>query len=997
MSAMVRFRQVLSLALALVGAGIGVAHGEPVYGDGVISACNRNAGIDQAVDRMCSEARFAHGLTPSHIDYSFNATRDGVELVEVFFPVWNSGHHEAAVKLLDTAIAIVNASTGLQKRGAMVLVEDLSSRAKAGELPTRFQESDYDGSRGCLSCFVTQPIWDACNGNADAIANRFAALGASFDARRGALERVAATEASIARMNAEIDFSKRTHGRTFDPTRRPSEDSGYRDAWDDCNRIYEIFKPTTASRSSSTTVEFRSTSGSSAYASGASSSGVAASSAPAATPPRKVEPKKDWYWDGDRTTVAEFTAGKLGAHIWKFAKKLEPPPAIPAEIESAVQSGDISGFVASVLPRFARLEEAKPARHDCYLAMLAAGRAPRLVDEPYIRVLADLADLLSCGYQSLAEDSAVAHHEKPKLSQAAKEFRSLAVFFGHPSSLRAYLLDRYDYAYQNRLDRDIIGDEIENVGAAYMRIVDKWLESARGNNRSEFAKFCGIKCYFDSAKSSKADQYRERQLHNMEKLVDAFLAGSVPLAVLEDPDAYIRRCTDILIGQSGFTKDPARARSLFSKVKDRERPGALHFLAMDGEVAAQLKLAEAQWKGSEDIPQDHASAEYWFRAAARQGDATAVRRLAEIEVQIQAEKEAARRRAEEAARIAAEKARQEAERRRIEEEKRRLAEAKARAEAERERRFVESVCENAVGVQLALLRQQEQQTFAMATVVDLPPGEVTDEQLPERQGLVLRLTAGTYSFRKVRLWPPVRIRGAGVGKTVIIGEIELHSEPVRADGKRPVISVSGVDFRPYEEDRPENFEGFWRSFGRACGIGSDVVPTRNYLSVRSGEALMVRNCRFEGYGLLADRINDRFAQSILAVEECQFEHPYAKIQESAIRASGARVLARKCSFRCGADADRIFGRRVIVEKGGRSSEPLPAYFFAEDCKFRVVNLEVEDNSRVCLKNVTFSEGASASVSASASAKWADQGQGCPKDWLLPEHFEFARRGSGKVW
>lgn len=872
-----------------------------------------------------------------------------------FFYAWNFGDQDEALDCLQRLSRLWKRSPCAPMRQSMQVIDEFVELAKRGNLPTRFERSDYDG-RFNLLYYLTNPGFQAYMAAQNSRARSWQALGAAFDARRQAEERRGECDAYISCLMADLDYQKNT-GRKFDPDNRPVKDSVYREPWDRCKRIHDIFSGSSGRQTSRSTVSVSASVGAATDSSAVISQRFATNEGVSSSPPaRKAEPEANWYWDGERTTVAEYTAAQLGGRIWRLAKERQLPTDIPDHIAKAVRAGDVRDFCAAALPRFARLEDAVEARRDCWLAMIAAGREPGLTDDRYVRVLADISDVVSSGYQTLAEDAAVAHIEKPRLTQAAKQFRELAVFFGHPASLRVRLTE----LRKSARDKEYMDWAIASIGAIYMRINDQWIANAK--NKAELEVFCAAKNYFGHGKSFHADQKRERDKREMEKVVDEFLSGQVPISVLSDPDSYLRRCTDLLTGQLGFKQDAARARSLFGKVKDRESRGALHFRAMDGEAEAQFKLATILLE-SGDGSMNRSSAVDWLRAAAKKGHATAVRRLAEIEAQIKAEEEAARRRAEEAARLAAERARQEAERRRIAEEKARIAAEKARIaaekkrqEAERERRFVESVCKNAVRVQFDWVREREQKVFAGATVVDLPPGEITPDQLPKLSTYVLRLTEGTYSFRNVWLGGHVRIRGAGVGKTIVCGEIHFTDTPTLPGGQRRVVSVSGIDFRPYEEHRPENFDSFWNSFGRFFGIGRDTVPSCRYLAVWEDDILIVRNCRLDGYGLSVSNFTSRECpgQPMLAVENCQFEHPYAKIADSAISAHGARIVVRKSSFRCGSDVQG-YGRSVQIDDGLSPRNEIPSTFFAEDCDFHVVNLSVGEDSRAFLKKVAFSE------------------------------------------
>ncbi len=158
------------------------------------------------------------------------------DYIELGMLCMNIGRNTDAQKVIANAIYIMRNSNTLGK-GCEQRAEIFLQKIQKG-LNMTF--SYKDKCKGGILPYIME-IPNAIQDNYfDEMNARNRAIGAYADSMSKTYRMQGRMQASMAKAYARQEYIRDT-GRNFDPTSRPSYDSGARDAWDACKKIYDIF------------------------------------------------------------------------------------------------------------------------------------------------------------------------------------------------------------------------------------------------------------------------------------------------------------------------------------------------------------------------------------------------------------------------------------------------------------------------------------------------------------------------------------------------------------------------------------------------------------------------------------------------------------------------------------------------------------------------------------------------------------------------------------
>ena len=159
--------------------------------------------------------------------------------LELFLLYWNVGQKSEAKAQLRKCVEIIqNDST--MKPGCADRAAALLKKVENDELSGKFTYADMSQACG-IACFVMEVPYAVYNANMDTICRRYQAMAGMFEAKTQVYRKQGEMVAFQAKTYAKGEYEKKHH-RTFDPDDRPSEESGRREDWDACKRVYDIFK-----------------------------------------------------------------------------------------------------------------------------------------------------------------------------------------------------------------------------------------------------------------------------------------------------------------------------------------------------------------------------------------------------------------------------------------------------------------------------------------------------------------------------------------------------------------------------------------------------------------------------------------------------------------------------------------------------------------------------------------------------------------------------------
>lgn len=156
------------------------------------------------------------------------------EYLSLFFLGWNLGEKQTAVGCLQQCIRVLDGQVG---NNCSARAKVLLSKVQAGKVRGTFSRKDVGG---VLYNYIMEMPYAVNQQNHQRIMARYDALIGQISASTDVYRREGEYQAAQAKLYARQDYEQKHH-RSFDPDDRPSEDSGRREDWDACKRIYDIF------------------------------------------------------------------------------------------------------------------------------------------------------------------------------------------------------------------------------------------------------------------------------------------------------------------------------------------------------------------------------------------------------------------------------------------------------------------------------------------------------------------------------------------------------------------------------------------------------------------------------------------------------------------------------------------------------------------------------------------------------------------------------------